>query len=297
MSTHTTRRACSFLDKGGTGKTTSIAHLSVALADAGESVLAIDLAGKQGDLTKHFGLWQQVREEIDANADDDWPNIATVFEDRWAAIVDRLGSEVIDEMIYETTESVDLIPAHPSLDSVDNKLALIDTPKRYMLFDQFLTDHIDPRDEYSVILIDLPGLTNNVTYNGLWAAGNVIAPVEMGTFESEQAAALRDDIKLFGDRFDRDLQLVMVLPNKLDTRTKLDKAYLETFTEEYPDAIAEPVPRSQDIRNAAEAGRTLFASKESSKTAQRAREAYQVNGEELLRRIGATVPTGGEVDG
>jgi chromosome partitioning protein len=166
-----------------------------------------------------------------------------------------------------------------------------------MLFDQFLTDHIDPRDEYSVILIDLPGLTNNVTYNGLWAAGNVIAPVEMGTFESEQAAALRDDIKLFGDRFDRDLQLVMVLPNKLDTRTKLDKAYLETFTEEYPDAIAEPVPRSQDIRNAAEAGRTLFASEESSKTAQRAREAYQVNGEELLRRIGATVPTGGEVDG
>ena len=54
-----TLRAAAFLDKGGTGKTATTAHLGVALSEQGHDVLPMDLAGKQGDLTKHFGVWDQ----------------------------------------------------------------------------------------------------------------------------------------------------------------------------------------------------------------------------------------------
>ena len=62
-----TLRAAAFLDKGGTGKTTTVAHLGVALEELGHEVLLIDLAGKQGDLAKHFGVWGDYQARIEAD--------------------------------------------------------------------------------------------------------------------------------------------------------------------------------------------------------------------------------------
>jgi len=280
-------RAASFLDKGGTGKTTSVAHLGVALSEQGHKVLLIDLAGKQGDLAKHLGKWNDVKSEIES--DDDWPNISTVFDDTWDKIVDKLGDSAVDELIIETDEGPDLIPAHPGLDSLDAELGNIDDAEdRYSRLDKFLTEHIDSRG-YDVVLVDLPGLTNNVSYNGLWAVDGVIAPVEMGPFESEQAVALRNDLEKFQERFPTNVRLAMVLPNKIDSRTKLAEKYLEAFSEEYPDEIApEPIPLSQDVRNAAERGQTAFALEDPSTTASRAREAFLADAEELVKRLGGS---------
>lgn len=279
-----TPRVASFLDKGGTGKTTTTAHLGVALVEQGYDVLLIDLAGKQGDLSKHFGEWERVQREIDAG--DDWPNISTVFQDQWDAIATKLGEQAIDDLIYETDEGVDLIPSHPGLDSLDGELGQIDDAHdRYSRLDSFLTEYIDPRG-YDVVLLDLPGVSNNVTYNGLWATKNVVAPVEMGPFESEQLATLETDLEKIRSNFGVDVNLLMVVPNKVDTRTNLTEQYLEQFREEYPDAMAEAyVPVSQDIRNAAEQGSTAFALEEPSKTAQEAREAYLANAETIVERL------------
>ncbi|MDG5759754.1 ParA family protein [Natronococcus sp. A-GB1] len=279
-----TNRAATFLDKGGTGKTTSAAHLGVALAEAGEDVLLIDLAGKQGDLAKHFGVWSEVQEDIEN--DDDWPNISTVFAEEWDQIASKLGDAAVDSLIVETDEGVDLIPAHPGLDSLDADLGNIDDAReRYSRLERFLDEYIDGR--YDTVLIDLPGLTNNVTYNGLWATRNVVAPVEMGPFESEQATALERDLAKIDDQFGVDVDLAMILPNKVDTRTKLATEYLEGFGEEYEGAIApEHVPASQDIRNAADEGRTVFALEEPSTTAERAREAFLDSASVLQRRLG-----------
>jgi chromosome partitioning protein len=282
--TNGTIRAAAFIDKGGTGKTTAAAHLGVALGQQGHEVLLIDLAGKQGDLVKHFGQWDRMQEQI--KSDNDWPNISTVFDSQWDTIVDRLGEAAIDDMIIETGEDVDVIPAHPGLDSLDADLGTIDDAReRYSKLDQFLTEYIDPRS-YDVVLIDLPGATNNVSYNGLWATQNVIAPVEMGPFESEQTGALSTDLEKIGTNFNIGIELVLVLPNKVDTRTKLAKEYLDSFTAGYPESIApEHIPVSQDIRNAAEHGRTVFALEEPSQTAQRAREAFLTNATTLVERL------------
>lgn len=278
-----TLRACTFLDKGGTGKSTTTAHLGVALSDAGHDVLLVDLAGKQGDLGKHFGVWSDVQEQI-ANGDD-WPNISTVFQDEWPQIAEKLGDEAVSSLIVETGEGPDLLPAHPGLDKLDSKLGNIDDANdRYSRFDEFLSEFVDHR--YDIVIIDLPGATNNISYNGLFAGQDVIAPVEMGPFESGQAKALRKDLENIAKNYDRDIRLTFVLPNKVDIQTNLAQKYFERYEDEYPDAIAaELVPFSQDIRNAAEEGKTIFAATDLSDTSKRARAAYETNAEELAARL------------
>jgi len=276
-------RVTTFIDKGGTGKTTVAAHLGVALSEAGDDVLLVDLAGKQGDLSKHFGLWDEV--EGSTARDDDWPNISTVFQDEWDIIVEKLGDAAVQDLILSTDEGPDVIPAHPGLDSLDAELGNIDKPSdRYSRLDDFLTEYVDLLG-YDVVLVDLPGITNNVTYNGLWATRHVVVPVEAGVFEASQLEALENDLDKMGENFGVEVELSMVVPNKVDRRTKLAKEYLREFRDAYPDIIARPVPVSQEIRNAADEGRTVFNVEEPSKTGERALIRFEKNAEVLRNRI------------
>ncbi|UPM44843.1 ParA family protein [Halocatena salina] len=279
-----TLRAASFLDKGGVGKTTSTAHLAVALEEQGKDVLLLDLAGKQGDLSKHFGVWSEYQDRI---ADDDaWPNIATVFDESWGTIKKKLGDQATKDLILATGEGPDIIPAHPGLDSLDGDLGNIDNARdRYSRLDGFLDSDVDPLG-YDAVLIDLPGLSNNICYNGLWAAKNVVVPIEPGSFEDGQAEQLERDLEKIGNNFGVEISLSLVLPNKIDTRRTLDRDYLEIFEEKFPESIApEHVPYSQDIRNATESGQTAFAIDEPSTTADRAQSAYLSAASTLLDRL------------
>lgn len=277
----TALRAATFLDKGGVGKTTATAHLGVALDRHGYDVLLLDLAGKQGDLAKHFGLWQDVQDD-----EDRWPNITTVFQDEWETIAGKLPAAV-EDLIIPTGEGPDLIPAHESLDGLDATLGNIDdASERYRRLDEFLTDYV--ATDYDVILLDLPGSTSNIAYNGLWAAGNVVAPVRPGPFEAGQAAQLRRDLETIRAEQDVDIELVMVLLNEVDERTTAGKTYLEEFQDEYPEALAPTqIPSSQDVQNAQMRGGTLFTLDQPSTTAQRAIDAYETNAEALVERLEA----------
>ncbi|MDY6780405.1 MAG: ParA family protein [Halobacteria archaeon] len=279
-----TLRAATFLDKGGTGKTTTVAHLGVALSRAGHEVLLIDLAGKQADLAKNFGLWDEYEERIEA--EDDWPIVSTVFREEWSRIAGKLGDDAVDELILETDEGPDLIPTHPGLDGLETELNDIeDTHERYSRLDEFLNEYVEPLD-YDVVLLDLPGSTNNVSYNGLWAARNVVVPVEAGPFEARQAEQLRDDLSRISEGFGVELQLAMLILNKMDARTRLSDDFLDEFEEKYPNTLApRHVPRSQEIRNAAVEGKTLFSHPGSSETAERARDAFEENAEALVERL------------
>jgi len=273
------KTASVFLDKGGVGKTTSTAHFGVALAERGYEVLLIDLAGKQGDLAKHFGVWTEL-----PDSDDRWPNIATVLSDDWSMVKDRLP-DAASEMITATGEGPDLIPAHLGLDQVDDELASVPVPKRYEMLQEFLEEDIEPLG-YDVVLVDLPGLTNNVTLNGLWATEKVIAPVELGEFERQQAQTLRDDIEELRTEFDKDIEIAMIVPNRVDSRTTLSNTLLDELDDEWNDLVAPAsVPKSQDIRNSQRDGSTVFARDEMSATAERALESYRDNSKKLVSEL------------
>ena len=67
-----------------------------------------------------------------------------------------------------------------------------------------------------------------------------------GPFEAEQADALRRDLEKITENFSVDIELSLVLPNKVDTRTKLAEEYLKSFEAEYGDTIAPNYGYSRD---------------------------------------------------
>ena len=282
---HMALKAAVFLDKGGTGKTTTTAHLGRALTELGHEGVLIDLAGKQSDLAKQFGMYEAQQQAI---ADgEDFPNLSSVFDDDFDKLVQMNGVDaILDRLIYETDEGVDLIPAHPGLDSVDGELNNVeDRTERYGRLKKFVETYLE--DRYDFILIDLPGLSRIVPYNGVWAAENLIAPVEMGSYEFAQTKQLRDDVEKYRSNWGIDAELSMVIPNKFESGTNLADDYMERYTSEFNGAMSpDPIAKSQDIRNATEAGMTIFELEEPSTTAARAREAYLANARELVERLG-----------
>ena len=129
-------------------------------------------------------------------------------------------------------------------------------------------------------------MANNVAYNGIFATGHVITPVQAGSFESQQADALERDLQTIRENYDRRVELTMLVPNMIDTRTKLATRYLQEYAERFGDALApEASPNSQDISNAQDEGRTIFALGEPSKTAQQALRAYEENARVLRERV------------
>lgn len=283
-----TRRVAVYLDKGGTGKTTSAAHLGAALDAGGHDVLLVDLAGKQGDLAKELGVDGQLQADI-AN-EDDFPNVATTMGNRWGDVAEMVGTdEAVDRLVYPTETGVDLIPAHPDLDGLDADLGNVDdVDDRYSRFRRFLDDYVEPLDRWDVVILDMPGLANNITYNGLWAAQNVVTPVLMGSFEYSQAQRLQEDLEKIRSNYGEDVRLQMLIPNQFDRRTNLHAEKLAAFQDEFGELLApEYVVDSQQIRTATEEGQTLFdiPDDELLKTGKDARDAFATNAAELYNRL------------
>jgi len=283
-----TVRAAVYIDKGGTGKTTSAAHIGAGLNELGYNVLLTDLAGKQGDLADALGVYETVQEDIDN--EDDYPNIATTMGDRWSDVAEMIGTEdAVDRLVYETESGIDLIPAHPDLDGLDADLANVDdVDERYSRLRVFVDDYVDELDRWDFILFDMPGLANNITYNGLWAAQNVVTPVSMASFELKQARSLQEDLANLRDNYGEEITLQMLLPNLYDRRTNLHSEMLSRFEDEFEDIIApEYIVDSQQIRTATESGETLFDldDDELLSTAEDARTAFKTNAEALYERL------------
>lgn len=283
-----TQRAAIFIDKGGTGKTTSAAHIGAALNELGHDVLLLDLAGKQGDLADALGIHEDIQEDI-AN-EDDFPNIATTMGNRWSDVVDMVGAEdTVERLVYGTDSGVDLIPAHPDLDGLDADLGNIDdVDDRYNRLRLFLDDYVDPLEHWDVVLLDMPGLANNITYNGLWAAQNVLMPVSMGSFELKQARSLQDDLQKIRSSYRQGVRLRMVIANLYDRRTNLHGDILDQFEDEFTSLMApEYIVDSQQIRTVTDDGRTLFDIPDDGllNTAKDSRDAFLVNAEELYNRL------------
>lgn len=283
-----TNRMTVYLDKGGTGKTTSAAHLGAALHERGHDVLLVDLAGKQGDLADALGVFEDVQEDIDN--EDDFPNVATTMGNRWSDVADMVGEEeAVNRLVYQTETGVDLIPAHPDLDGLDADLGNIDDAQaRYSRLREFLDEFVDPLERWEFVILDVPGIANNITYNGLWAAKSVVTPVSMGSFELKQARSLEDDLETIRSSYGEDVTLEMLIPNLYDRRTDLHEDMLKRFEDEFGAEIApEFVVDSQQIRTATESGLTLFDLDEDelSSTGADARDAYQQNAGELIDRL------------
>lgn len=269
--------ACFYIDKGGVGKTTGAAHLARGLVEETDlDVLLIDLAGRQNDLAIQFGLSDAI-EDIDAP-------VSAIFRDDWEFIRGEID-DVVDRMIVETGAGVDLIPSDPGLEGADADLTSVPLEERFIRLREFLTADLGA---YDAILIDLPGKETNISLNGLVAAENVVAPVKPGPFERTQLDRLPETLEEIGTDTPVGPELVMIMPNAVDSQKIVHQEFLEDLEERYADLTApKPIPNSANVEAAPTHGRTIFDMDDDElyATGKRARTAFRTNAAELKTRL------------
>lgn len=273
------KRAALYVEKGGVGKTTSAAHVGVSAHQNHDlDVLLIDLAGTQNDLATQFGM----SEEVD---DPDAP-ISAVFGDSWGFIKENVD-DLLDQMTFSTDEGPDLIPADRGLTGADSNLANVPAEDRFTKLDAFVGNFVAP--QYDLVLFDLPGKEDNIALNGLFAAGNIVAPLPPGAFERQQLDNLRESLAAIRDTHSVDIRVVIVTPTMVDQTTNISDQFLDELETEFEGMVSTPVADTANIRNEQAKGQTVYAvpSDELYETGRRTQEAYTELTTDLLERLEA----------
>ncbi|MGE4426645.1 MAG: ParA family protein [Solirubrobacteraceae bacterium] len=140
--------------KGGAGKSTVTTNLAVALGEAGQRTLVIDI-DPQFDTTAMLG-----RDPQDAAG-----TIADVF----------LGeAEAADVLVPDVTPGVSLLSGDARMSDVE--LTLVSQVRR----EEFLAEAVrDVLPEFDVAVIDCPPNLGLLTVNALFAAAEVLIPISM----------------------------------------------------------------------------------------------------------------------
>lgn len=220
--------------KGGVGKTTTVASLGVALASMGRRVLLVDL-DPQACLTFSLGL----------DPDDTEPTIQDVLT----------GRAEIRKTLVALDEGVDLIPANIDLAGAESYL-ITRTGREYAL-----SSVLSPlASEYDVVLVDCPPSLGVLTLNALTAADEVIIPVQCETLSHRGVSQLMDTIADVCRLTNRRLKVRGLLPTLFDGRTNHAKEVLADIGTRYRlNVLDPPVRRSIRFAEAPKEGRSIYA--------------------------------------
>ncbi len=183
--------------KGGTGKSTTVAALAQAAADAGKKVLAIDL-DPQANLSFFIG------------ADPTAPGSYQLLH----------GADPA-QLIQRTQQGIDAIAAAPDLATEKT------TPGSAKRLQQAL----EPvRNSYDLILIDTPPTIGELTYNALQASTGLIIPLETDN-SSLQGLYQITDIARHIRQSNPALRITGVVLTRYDARPKLNRFLRDAIAE------------------------------------------------------------------
>ena len=198
--------------KGGTGKTTTVRTLADVLRRVGLEVLAVDL-DPQGNLSDYFDV-----------PPDASPTVADVLS----------GDAKVKEATHEH-----LVPASRNLAEVERSLS------GKMGREQVLKKALkDARKAYDVILIDCPPSLGLLTINGLVAANWAVVSAEAQYFALQGVNGALELIEQAREYYNDDLQVLGVLMNIADMRTKHSKDAYTQLEEAFGEQVFATVIRS-----------------------------------------------------
>jgi len=235
------------MQKGGTGKTTTVLNLGVALGELSKKVLLVDL-DPQGSLTTALGFEPDEQEH-------------TIYE-TLLAIGRR---EKASPVILRTEAGPDLIPANLEMSQSDMTLAT--AMRREYLLRQALAG---VRADYDFILIDCPPTLGLLTINALTAADEVLVPVQTEFLPAKVLPLLLRTVEEVRDSgLNSALKIRGVLLTMVDTRTTLGKQVVEQLRAnlEVP-VFEEMVARSVKAAESPAMGRAIVQWERNNKVSQ-----------------------------
>lgn len=182
------------IQKGGSGKTTTVGALCSCLSEKGFRVLAIDLDA-QANLTFHCG-YVEVEQSI----------------------YNVLKGECKIKDVILKTESFDIVPADILLTAADMEFNGV--VGREMMLKKALKPIMS---DYDYIIIDTPPNLGILPWNALTAADYVVIPVEPSYFAISGVTQLYSMMIQIKEYFNPSLEILGVLMVKCQARTILTR--------------------------------------------------------------------------
>ncbi len=228
-------------DKGGVGKTTTVANLAVGLAKRGVKTLVIDM-DPQADAT--FTLLAERPPEASGGYIP--PSAYSLL----------IGHYTIQQAILPVPRygNLFLIPANSDLADASLRLARYPTCLRRLLVDL-------PKETCDVVLIDTGKGLDPLAINALAAADEVIVTLAPGRLEldaitrlQEHVALVRDEVLLKSDvPVIRGILLTMADPYSItrDTLTRLQNQFKDIL-------LKTVIPKNNDLQKAVGRARSIF---------------------------------------
>ena len=252
--------------KGGVGKTTTVANLGAAIAMSGRYICLLDMDA-QAHLTLHLGL--------EPGASD-------------LSMYELLTSDAsIDAAAAGISEHLWLVPS--SIDLAAAEMELASTVGR----EQILRDRIEASSmPYDFIMIDCPPSLGLLTLNALAAADEVIIPLQPHFLALQGLGKLLETVALVQKRINPRLRVTGVILCMYESNTRLTgevQSDLEKFFEScrgtnvpWADAHVFPthIRRNVKLAESPSFGQTIFAYEPNSNGA----ADYEVLAGEFLER-------------
>jgi chromosome partitioning protein len=245
--------------KGGVGKSTTAVNLGASLAEAGRTVLVVDL-DPQGNASTGLGVDRDRRE-------------VTTYEV-------LLGSAGVAQAARPTeVDGLTVVPA--SIDLAGAEVELVG----HLAREGRLAAALEPvRPCHDFVLIDCPPSLGLLTVNALTAADEVLVPIQCEYYALEGLGQLLQNLRLVQEHVNPRLRLSGIVLTMFDPRTRLAEQVVAEVRGHFGSRVYEVIiPRSVRLAEAPGFGRPIVRYDPSSRGA----EAYRRLAEEVLAADGS----------
>lgn len=219
--------------KGGVGKTTTVATLAGILASRGKRVLMLDL-DPHGSLTSYFG----------GDPDLSSKSVYNLFQQ---------GPQCADTVVQETgIEGLSLMQAATAMATLDRQIGA--SGGKGLVISQGLAQLYE---EYDYALLDCPPMLGVLMVNALAACEHLFIPVQTEFLALKGLERMLNTLKMVIKAKQMKLAYT-ILPTMFDRRTRASVQSLRSLRETYPDTISPRViPVDTQFRDASLAGKPL----------------------------------------